>query len=90
MDSTNELNPLNQSIYDEIEADETLISILGADFQILFGEDDEDDIVSTMMPSVPVMIKTEDGWEFIAPSRRQNLEKLRNNRNRGERFIDWL
>ncbi len=90
LDSTETLNPLDQSNYNAIEGDETLISILGADFQILFDEDDEDDIVSTIIPSVPVMIKTLEGWEFIAPSRRQNIDKLRENQKKGETFIDWL
>ena len=90
VDSTDVLNPLNQSVYDDIEADETKISILGADFQVFFDEDEEDEIISTIVPSVPVMIKTLEGWEFIAPSRRQNIDRLRDNQKKGDRFIDWL
>ena len=47
-------------------------------------------MVSTIIPSVPVMIKTKQGWEFIAPSRRQSLDRLRENQNKGEKFVDWL
>jgi hypothetical protein len=89
-DSTQTENALDQENYDAIEADETMISILGAGFQVIFDEQDEDDIVSTMMPSVPVMVRTLEGWEFIAPTRKQSIDKLRDNQRRGERFIDWL
>ena len=89
-DSTQTENALDQANYDAIEADETMISILGAGFQVVFDEQDEDDIVSTMMPSVPVMVRTLEGWEFIAPTRKQSIDKLRDNQRRGVRFIDWL
>ena len=90
-DATDILNDLDQANLDEINLDETPISILGADFQIIFdGEEDEDDVVSTIIPSVPVMIKGRDGWEFVAPTRRQNLDRIRENQEKGERFVDWL
>jgi hypothetical protein len=57
---------------------------------MLFDEDDEDEIISSILPSVPVLIKNADGWEFVAPSRSQNLEKIREHREKGVRFIDWL
>ena len=90
LDAAETLNPLNQVTYDDILADETVISILGADFQVFFDEDEEDDIVSSIIPSVPIMIKTLEGWDFVAPTRRQRIDRMRDRQKKGESFIDWL
>ena len=90
LDSSSESSQTRSERYAALESDNPLISILGADFQVVFAEEEEDEIVSSIIPSVPVMVKTLQGWEFVAPTRRQNLDRLRDNRNKGERFIDWL
>ena len=84
------VNPIDQQNFDEIAADRTMIAILGSDLEVYFDDDEEDEIVSTMIPSVPVMIKTLDGWEFVAPTRRQTIERLRDSQRKGEQFIDWF
>ncbi|MFT5219277.1 MAG: hypothetical protein ACI87H_001414, partial [Gammaproteobacteria bacterium] len=81
---------LSKVFFGQTGAAENLISILGSDFQISFDNDSEDDVASSIIPSVPVMIKTVDGWQFVAPSRNQNTETLRQNREKGVKFIDWL
>jgi hypothetical protein len=81
---------LNEGVYTTLLSDDSPISVLGADFENLSGEDDEDSIVSTIIPSVPVLVKGTDGWEFVAPSRREILEKLQQNQEKGVKYIDWL
>jgi hypothetical protein len=89
-DSDDSESQLNQEQYAELLSDDLPISVLGADFKFLFGDDDEDEIVSTIIPSVPVLVKSVDGWEFVAPSRRQSLERIKENQKKGVKYIDWL
>lgn len=71
-------------------SDDSHISVLGADFEPLFGEADEDEIVSTIIPSVPVLVKGTDGWKFVAPLWREMLEQNLQNQKKGVKYIDWL
>jgi hypothetical protein len=86
----NDKNQLNEAEYAALSSGESLISVLGADYKHLFGEADEDEIVSTIIPSVPVLVKDTDGWKFVAPSRREILEKMQQNQEKGVKYIDWL
>ncbi len=86
----NDKNQLNEAEYAALSSGDSLISVLGADYKHLFGEADEDEIVSTIIPSVPVLVKDTDGWKFVAPSRREILEKIQQNQEKGVKYIDWL
>jgi hypothetical protein len=81
---------VNEGVYTASSSDKSPVAVLGADFEGFSGEDDEDAIVSTIIPSVPVLVKGTDGWEFVAPSRREILEKLQQNQEKGVKYIDWL
>jgi hypothetical protein len=81
---------LNEAEYASLLSDDSPISVLGADFEHLFGEGDEDEIVSTIIPSVPVLVKGTNGWEFVAPTRRESLDKIKQNQKKGVKYLDWL
>ncbi|MCP4090613.1 MAG: S-layer family protein, partial [Gammaproteobacteria bacterium] len=66
-------------------------SILGMDLIALLATDEEeDDFISSIIPSVPVMIRTQDGWRFKSPSRQQILDQKINRKNNGFKNIDWF
>jgi len=67
------------------------ISILGIDLVALLANNEEDDdFISSIFPSVPVMIRTLDGWQFKSPSRQQILDKSRPGSKGRFRQIDWF
>ena len=66
------------------------ISILGMDFLALLANDEEEDFISSIIPSVPVLIRTLDGWRFEAPTRQQILDQSRQKSKDGYRYIDWF
>ena len=82
---------LNEQGYANLTSDDLLVSVLGADFKALFGTDD-DEIVSTIIPSVPVLVEGLNGWEFVAPSKRQVQDQKNKNQNqkKGVLYLDWL
>ncbi len=84
------LSQLNENKYAQLLSDDSPILVLGANSETLFGEDDEDVIVSTIIPSVPVLVLGNDGWEFVALTRRQILDKIKQNQKRGVKYLDWL
>jgi len=69
-----------------------MISVVGADYKAV-PLDEEEEITSTLSPTVPVLIRTTRGWEFKAPSRtRQPGDDGERHKpeKKGTRYIDWL
>jgi hypothetical protein len=67
------------------------LTILGMDYLSLLASDDEDDaVISSIISTVPVMIKTLDGWRFESPSRQQKVDQLNNGKKEGFKYIDWF
>jgi len=56
----------------------------------LADDEEDDDFISSIIPSVPVMIRTQSGWEFKSPSRQQLLERSNQRRQNGYKNIDWF
>ena len=65
------------------------ISILGMDFLALLNNDDED-IISSIIPSVPVLIRTIDGWRFEPPSKQQRIDRVKEQQGNGTKYINWF
>ncbi len=82
-----ETSPYDSQGGETIDSD---ISILGMDFLALLADDEEEDVISSIIPSVPVLIRTLDGWRFESPSRKQKLDHLKENKKKGYKYIDWF
>jgi filamentous hemagglutinin family protein len=80
---------LNEEGFANLMSDDLLVSVLGADFNELFDTGD-DEIVSTIISSVPVLVEGINGWEFVAPSKRQIQDKKNQNQKKGVLYLDWL
>jgi hypothetical protein len=84
---------IDASVQADTDQGSDLISVLGPDYSINEDEDDEE-VVSTLAPVVPVLIRTLNGWEFKAPSRSVHPagkpEPGQQQREKGARQIDWL
>jgi hypothetical protein len=69
-----------------------MISVLGADYRTV-PLDEEEEITSTLAPTVPVLIRTTRGWEFKAPSRGRQPGlrpgDAQPEQKKGTRYIDW-
>ena len=87
LNSTNNGAAVNEN--DPNPVDKEVIALLGEDFVLTTDEEDEE-IVSSMITTVPVLVKTKNGWEFKQPSKRNKLERLRQNMNNSVKYIDWL
>jgi hypothetical protein len=78
---------INSQATEEVPQNEdsagSYMSVLGADYKLSAIDEEEEDS-STLNTVVPVMIRTQDGWEFKAPLRAP-VDK-----NGGERKVDWL
>lgn len=67
-------------------AERNNISILGMDYLASLGNDDEG-FISSIIPSVPVMIRTLKGWRFEAPS---NQQRSISNGNKTAPLMNWF
>ncbi|PCJ86081.1 MAG: hypothetical protein COA54_09595 [Thiotrichaceae bacterium] len=73
-------------LFEEVNSNaesDSLMSVLGADYKLSAVDEEEEDS-STLNTVVPVMIRTNDGWEFKAPLSNPTNEKG------GERKVNWL
>ncbi len=72
---------------DDKSEDEKLITVLSGDYSLSKDQSDEEETtsdISSLNTVVPVMIRTKDGWEFKAPSRKRNEQKGQ------EQKVDWM
>jgi hypothetical protein len=76
---------LNAEKYAKFLSDDLFVSVLGSNFEDLFGNEEgaEDEMISTIIPSVPVLVEDIDGWQFVAPTKRQILEKMEIDQRKG-------
>jgi hypothetical protein len=66
------------------------ISVLGLSSLALLADEEDEEVISSMIPSVPVMIRTLDGWRFESPSRKQRLDQFKQIKKKGFKNIDWF
>jgi len=72
---------------EDYSAQKNNVSILGMDYLQTLDNEDEG-FISSIIPSVPVMIRTLNGWRFEAPANQQKTGP--DGQNNGSGLINWF